>query len=136
MENKKEMGNIKMISIMSLIAILGIGATKIYVEYFGEPKLSNDENNQVAVFHYCKKQILKKLKSPVSAIFEEKIPKMKKTKNNYWSFYSYVDSQNSYGAIIRSNYLCKASCYIKDKERDNDICLAITADIVTDNMKH
>ncbi|QVY64230.1 hypothetical protein [Polaribacter sp. Q13] len=65
---------------------------------------------------YAAQQFVEKqLKSPSTA----KFPSLNKANveklNNIYTISSYVDSQNSFGAIIRSNYVVK----LKEKENGN-----------------
>lgn len=56
---------------------------------------------------HVKSFILKSLKAPSTAKFPgySEIPVVKK--DGYWESYTYVDAQNSYGAMIRTNYYVK-----------------------------
>ena len=68
-----------------------------------EPSLS-------LAYLYAQECVTRELKSPASAEFPGMSVKEKHTTslgNNEFQITSYVDSQNSFGAMIRSNFTCK-----------------------------
>lgn len=63
-----------------------------------------EKKNEAAV--YCKMLVQDRLKSPKSADFPWVI-QATAGPNDTYSVVSYVDAQNSFGAMIRTNYLCR-----------------------------
>lgn len=83
-----------------------------------EIKLTNNMRKQI--YEKVKKDITDSLKSPASAIFQEmKDWNIDVNSNNVIEVKSYVDSQNSYGALLRANFEQK---YIL-LNKDNYLCI-------------
>ncbi|KAA9227029.1 hypothetical protein F6I42_03370 [Corynebacterium amycolatum] len=54
----------------------------------------------------CHKQVKARLKSPDSADFEGLTEFTAEKTTDSWKILGHVDSQNSFGAVIRTNYSC------------------------------
>lgn len=65
------------------------------------------EQDTLTAFYKSQEFVKKYLKSPRTAKFPwlPSDSQIKNTKNNIYQVSSYVDSQNSFGAIIRTNYI-------------------------------
>ena len=59
-----------------------------------------------------------KLKSPGSAKFDSSIDGVIQTNDTTFTVISYVDSQNGYGALLRTHYSCKIIFHPKDDTHD------------------
>jgi hypothetical protein len=68
-----------------------------------------DENKEIKAFTYCQIFVEKRLKAPASAKFHIEDFSFLKYEDNSYTIKSYVDSQNSYGAMIRSDFICRVS---------------------------
>lgn len=55
-----------------------------------------------------------KLKSPGSAKFDSSTDRIIQTNDTTFTVISYVDSQNGYGALLRTHYSCKVIFHSKD----------------------
>ncbi len=85
--------------------------------------LSTDMTNKILAYLYAMDFVKKELKSPSTAKFPGTLEKIKNTTylgNNTYKIVSWVDSQNSFGATLRTNF----SCIIIIKA-DSDRCKAL-----------
>lgn len=57
----------------------------------------------------CQNMIEAQLKSPGTADFPAQSQALKSSEGNNFIYQSYVDSQNSFGGVVRTNYTCEAS---------------------------
>jgi hypothetical protein len=64
------------------------------------------QDHTIEAFVYAQEQIEKQIKSPSSAEWPTASESLLHQKGNIYTFKSYFDSQNSYGAMIRTNYIC------------------------------
>lgn len=67
--------------------------------------LSLSGQDPYTVREFCLTSVREKLKSPSSARFEE--PTQPTWNGSQWTWASYVDAQNSFGAQIRSTFTCE-----------------------------
>ena len=120
-KESKESKESKKGDFFALIVIAALlGGVGYYANYKQSPE-QVEKREKLLVYEHCKKEVLKKLKSPASAVFPEEMPDLTPSEEGSgYQFTSYVDSQNSYGAIIRSNYSCDAWCY--EKQGKDDYC--------------
>jgi hypothetical protein len=103
------------------ISVIGILLYNNYIENkYSSPnssikkeKGSYFSNDKAA--YAAQKYVEKQLKSPSTAKFPSLNKSKVKKSNNVYEISSYVDSQNGFGAIIRSNYIVK----IRKKEDGN-----------------
>lgn len=72
-------------------------------------------------FVSCRGFVKERLKAPASAKFSSDVT-YKKEGENIYIINSYVDSQNSFGAMLRQNFICK----IKMNSDDNRELLELT----------
>jgi hypothetical protein len=82
----------------------------------------NDSGNKkdyaTMAFIQCTVYVENRLKSPSTADFPaSSISNIQDLGNNVFEIRSYVDAQNSFGAVIRNNFYCKIQ-YIGDAEGD------------------
>jgi hypothetical protein len=79
----------------------------------GDDNGSNDSSskaNKFLAYNYAEDFVKQRLKSPSTAKFpgtSEKDKHITELGNNQYQINSWVDSQNSFGAIIRSKFSCK-----------------------------
>ena len=68
----------------------------------------SSEPSRVGAFTACYRYVVNELKSPSTAemcsISEAEI---KELPNNKYSIYGYVDSQNGFGATVRTRFICE-----------------------------
>lgn len=57
----------------------------------------------------CQNMIEAQLKSPGTADFPAQSQALKSSEGNNFIYQSYVDSQNSFGGVVRTSYTCEAS---------------------------
>lgn len=85
---------------------------------------SNDEENKVKTYDkidaltHAQIYIKSKLKSPASAEFEGGADGVIKINDTTFTVMGTVDSQNSFGAMLRSNYSCKVIFHPKTDTHD------------------
>lgn len=86
--------------IIGLIALVG-GCSL----YMAEVDKSNDG---ITAYVACQVEIEKVLKSPGTADYPPMSTTRHYNEGNRWDFRSYVDSQNGFGGVVRTNYACDA----------------------------
>lgn len=85
---------------------------------------SNDEENKIKTYDkidaltHAQIYIKEKLKSPASAEFEGGTDGVIKVNDTTFTVIGTVDSQNSFGAMLRSNYSCKVIFHPKTDTHD------------------
>jgi len=85
---------------------------------------SNDEENKIKTYDkidaltHAQIYIKSKLKSPASAEFEGGADGVIKINDTTFTVMGAVDSQNSFGAMLRSNYSCKVIFHSKTDTHD------------------
>lgn len=96
------------IFIIGIAGALGVGSesnsinsTDTSVNSINEP-----EDHTIEAFVYAQEQIEQQIKSPSSAEWPTAYESLLHQKGNVYTFKSYFDSQNSFGAMIRTNYIC------------------------------
>lgn len=110
-QNKHKTGCLK--SCMIVIGVL-FCISIIDMKFFrdgGVEHLQNpcDDTNKIYAYNCAARFVKKELKSPFSAVFPDTRQKVHDTECNYDNTYkidSYVESQNSFGAIIKTNFSC------------------------------
>ncbi|MFW6121310.1 MAG: hypothetical protein ACOC80_10500 [Petrotogales bacterium] len=79
---------------------------------------SSDKPDRIEAFLISQQFVENYLKAPGSvewpSITDNKV-RINNIDDNIWEVYSYVDSENSFGALIRTIYFCKIQ-YNKDKD--------------------
>lgn len=94
---------------LHLLSVMAIGFFAFLA--YGSSDSSNDSpsNNKFLAYSYAEKFVKKKLKSPSTAEFPgtlEKDEHITDLGNGEYRIESWVDSQNSYGAQIRTSFSC------------------------------
>lgn len=85
------------ILVMIIVAISGKKET--------DPKKDRNVNSTEEMAFLIAIEFVKpQLKSPSTAVFPSYPDKRRNDKIGEWTFFSYVDSQNSFGAMIRTNF--------------------------------
>lgn len=105
----------------------GIGCVSIFViiivmSIIGSFLPKSPESSANMAYIQCQDFVKQDLKSPTSAKFTLDDFTSRKESNDVYIINSYVDSQNSYGAIIRQNFICK----IKLDNKDNGTLQELT----------
>ena len=77
--------------------------------YKKEDTSSNKLYMQQLAYNYCKDWVKERLKTPSTANFPFTPLKVIKEDGSYY-VYSYVDAQNSFGAEIRTKFICVTKC--------------------------
>lgn len=67
---------------------------------------NSNEDHTIEAFVYTQEQIEKQIKSPSSTEWPTASESLQKRERNLYTFKSYFDSQNSFGAMIRTKYIC------------------------------
>ena len=87
-----------------------------------DPKTAGDLSN-LAYIH-CQNHVKNRLKSPASADFPLLPDYAERMKNSAYIIQGYVDSQNGFGAMVRSNFTCGIKFTGGDPARASDWELA------------
>lgn len=85
------------------IAVYGIAAASDY----------SDKPDNISAFVMCQKFVRDSLKAPSTAKFADYNDKTISSNGNRFNVISYVDAQNSFGAMVRTSYICEVE-YIGD----------------------
>ena len=109
-EIKKKSGCLKFlwIIIFVIIGIFVIGA--IFSENDDTQTSQDYSNNEILAYNYAKDFVKEKLKSPSSAIFpstREKVEHVINLGGGEYKINSWVESQNSFGAMIKTDFSCR-----------------------------
>jgi hypothetical protein len=103
--------------ILTTIAILTFGIGFIALMAHSEDVAKTREPNKIDAYFMAEQFITKQLKAPSTAKFpyssDAEISYDETTKD--WTIKSYVDAQNSFGAMIRNNYTVKIK-YLGDEK--------------------
>ena len=86
---------------------------------------SDTETNKMLAYNYAENFVKQRLKSPSTAEFPrlfEKAEHIIELGNDEYLIQSWVDSQNGFGAMIRSNFSCKI-IFEGDKVRVEDLVI-------------
>jgi len=115
--NSKAIGCILMIIIFGAIFILVLNTcsddekpVEVKREQINTPQQINTSQQRMLAYSYAESFIKQKLKSPSTAKFPgvfEKNEHVSFQDTNVYLINSWVDSQNGFGAIIRSNFKCQ-----------------------------
>lgn len=68
---------------------------------------NNEQNSKITALTYAQECVKERLKSPSSADFPWGSDCVTKISENTYVINSYVDSQNSFGAMLRTNFTCQ-----------------------------
>lgn len=69
---------------------------------------SSSTSDGITAYVACQVEIEKVLKSPGTADYPPMSTTRHYNEGNRWDFRSYVDSQNGFGGVVRTNYACDA----------------------------
>lgn len=92
-----------LVVIVAVLVLVGAG-TAVYALTRDEPAAAVDKT--AALIAACREVALKDLKSPATAVFSGEKPV--EFGDRFYYIEGVVDSQNSFGATVRTNYRCKA----------------------------
>lgn len=77
--------------------------------------------NPYLIREHCLESVRSKLKAPATARFEDRtVPTFN---NGSWAWGSYVDAQNSFGAMIRTSFVCTVTGTTADDARVQTVLL-------------
>lgn len=99
-----------LIVIAIIVIIAAVNSPKTETEY--------NPNNSVEVIHQCEDLVKNSLKSPSSAIFVD--TKAQQNQSRHWTVTGSVDAQNSFGAMIRSDFQCSVQVHTNSVTRRLD----------------
>lgn len=68
---------------------------------------NKEQNSKITALTAAQEEVKSRLKSPSSANFPWGIDCVTKISDNTYVINSYVDSQNSFGAMLRTNFTCQ-----------------------------
>ena len=68
---------------------------------------NNEQNSKITALTAAQEEVKARLKSPSSADFPWGSDCVTKISDNTYVINSYVDSQNSFGAMLRTNFTCQ-----------------------------
>jgi hypothetical protein len=91
----------------------------------GDDSSSSYSSQDLLAFNYSEEFVKERLKSPSTASFprsSEKRDYITKLGENKYLIEAWVDSQNSFGAMIRSNYSCTIT-FVDDKVRCENLVI-------------
>lgn len=110
-----------------MIAIAAIGFFSIKSCFFSsspeEERAAEINNLKVTALTYSHSCVEEKLKSPTSADFPIDLKHVTMINDSVFVVNSYVDAQNSFGAMIRTKFICKLTILKDDKYICNDVSL-------------
>lgn len=101
-------GCLKNILVAIIIIIVGVTLVNLFTDDKGSTS-NVSEHSELLAYSYAMDCVKSRLKSPSTAEFPSSIEKKQSTKSSSYGVYvikSWVDSQNSFGAMIRSNFEC------------------------------
>lgn len=108
------MGFAVILGVLLMIIFIGDGINKPSSpgEKTYSKTYSNDYASKLEAYSYAENWVKDKLKSPSSAKFPDSERKVNDTEyygDNTYKIKSYVESQNSFGAMIKTNFSCTIS---------------------------
>jgi len=90
------------------ILIVAYAAIRIFIPSDGDRQTTRVASvDETDAFIWCKDHVRDRLKSPATAKFPFVEFSHRDLGNNTWRIISYVDSQNSFGALVRTNWACE-----------------------------
>ena len=84
---------------------------------------NNEQNSKITALTAAQEEVKARLKSPSSADFPWGSDCVTKISDNTYVINSYVDSQNSFGAMLRTNFTCQITLTGNDNYTCDDIQL-------------
>jgi hypothetical protein len=110
--------SVKIASAAIIIILVGIGVP-VYLLVSGQnlsmsesssatPKVYTESEFKATVYVCAKYEVEAYLKAPSTAKFQASPDAVIYKQDSYYIIESYVDAQNSFGAMIRTNFKCKA----------------------------
>ena len=84
---------------------------------------NNEQNSKITALTAAQEEVKARLKSPSSADFPWGSDCVTKISDNTYIINSYVDSQNSFGAMLRTNFTCQITLTGNDNYTCDDIQL-------------
>ncbi|PCI96058.1 MAG: hypothetical protein COB15_11465 [Flavobacteriales bacterium] len=106
---KKKMGCFKWFGIIILVGVVLL-VIEVATQKKGKGFSNPDNNLKVEVYRASENYMERNLKSPSTADFPGVLTyknHVKKVKTGHWKVNSYVDSENGFGAKVRTNFSCE-----------------------------
>ncbi|BDB52112.1 hypothetical protein [Flavobacterium ammonificans] len=82
---------------------------------------NKEQNSKITALTAAQEEVKSRLKSPSSANFPWGIDCVTKISDNTYVINSYVDSQNSFGAMLRTNFTCQITLNDNDTYTCNSV---------------
>jgi len=93
---------IKIFFIVLTVFVIGFLS---FIDFY--PRSSSEKPSKIDAFFTCKEYVKNNLKAPATADFQSYYDAyVKKAGQNKYEILSYVDAQNSFGAKLRTRYIC------------------------------
>lgn len=114
-------------SLIILIALLYWGVSSCFEGIENMPDVPWDQqDNSSMAYIMCENWVKERLKSPSTAefpsVWDGKLDKITKANQRYY-IVSYVDSQNSFGATVRTNWTCSTTQTSEDNWQLNSLSI-------------
>ncbi len=106
----------RVLPFVALLALAGCGGGGT-----AQPAASASFDPKPSLIAACHREVEARLKSPGSAKYSAEIPEQKT--ENVWTVLGTVDSENGFGALLRTSFLCDAIHDGGEKWRINDVTL-------------
>lgn len=114
------------ISVISVIIFVFIAFGSETNKYFSDDSSSDSSTENLLAYSYAEDYVKQRLRSPSTAkfpgIWDGKADHISKIGERKYSIRSYVDSQNGFGAMLRTNWSCKIT-FVGDKVKCEDLTL-------------
>lgn len=120
-----QMTKVRLISTIIIILFIVVSCSRVMDDYEPAPvdEAKKAEENRVNVAALCAQgKVESMLRSPSSAKFPWNLDATKLEDGSYMVM-NYVDSQNGFGAMIRTNYLCTVKIIDIDNYRCTTECI-------------
>lgn len=119
---QKSQSNSNAVIILILLGIcLGLWALSALSRRLNPPKPTPDVGSDIGAALICQEFVSDRLKSPASAEFQRSYESDVSKAGSMYTVKAYVDSENSFGAMIRTYYTCVVAYQGAEKWRLEDL---------------
>ena len=87
---------------LGILVLVGVLVALLWINSAFSPKSAPDANNRYDVIHSCEDAVKQQLKAPSTAKFDNE----QASGSGTWRVSGTVDSQNSFGAMLRASFEC------------------------------